>query len=200
MTSSIEALNQTLFLLLNAAAGTPAYWLSLGAFLANDLILLLPLLLIMLWARGERQTKDTALLAVFVALTGLLISYVIGQLWYYPRPFVAGIGHTWIPHAPNYSFPSDHFTLIACVAVTLLLRGLKVIGVLTLAGGLCVAWARIYMGVHYPLDMLGAALNALFSYALCSQLWRSIGAPITSVFEAIHQKLFAGFIRRGIMR
>ncbi|MEX8493621.1 phosphatase PAP2 family protein [Sphaerotilus sp.] len=59
-------------------------------------------------------------------------------------------------HAPDASFPSDHGTVFSAVSLCLLLAGEWVWGLAVLMVGMGVAWARVYLGVHFPLDMLGA--------------------------------------------
>lgn len=54
-------------------------------------------------------------------------------------------------------FPSDHLTVQWVVASMLLLdRRTRAWGLGIALLGLPMAWARIYLGVHYPGDMLGA--------------------------------------------
>lgn len=78
-----------------------------------------------------------------------------------------GIGQTLIEHVQDSSFPSDHLTLIWSVAFSLLLnKQHRVIGGLLFLIGIPVAWARIYLGVHFPLDMIGAAIVGLVSAGL----------------------------------
>jgi membrane-associated phospholipid phosphatase len=47
----------------------------------------------------------------------LAINQAIGLVWQHPRPFMAGIGHAWISHATDSSFPSDHTTVSFGVAL-----------------------------------------------------------------------------------
>jgi undecaprenyl-diphosphatase len=37
------------------------------------------------------------------------------------------------------------------------------------------AWARIFLGLHYPLDMLGGYAVAAFGFVVISALWWQIG-------------------------
>ncbi|WP_108470218.1 phosphatase PAP2 family protein [Rhodanobacter thiooxydans] len=101
--------------------------------------------------------RSIALKAVAVAAAALLLNLVIGAVWDRARPFVAGVGQAWIFHAATGSFPSDHLTVQWVVAGILLLnQRSRVWGIGIALLGLPMAWARIYLGVHYPGDMLGA--------------------------------------------
>lgn len=103
--------------------------------------------------------RSIALKAVAVAAATLLANLVIGTVWDRARPFVAGVGQAWVSHAATGSFPSDHLTVQWVVAGMLLLdRRSRVWGIWIALLGLPMAWARIYLGVHYPGDMLGALM------------------------------------------
>jgi membrane-associated phospholipid phosphatase len=71
-----------------------------------------------------------------VAMLGVGMNQVIGLAWQHPRPFMIGIGHTWIPHAADSSFPSDHMTVLAGVGLPLLLEGALWFGLTTMIVGL----------------------------------------------------------------
>jgi undecaprenyl-diphosphatase len=104
--------------------------------------------------RWPRRTVVDATLAVAGAL---VLNLGLALLWPRARPFVAGVGQAWMAHAATGSFPSDHLTVQWTVAGILLLqRSTYRWGVAVALLGLPMAWARIYLGVHYPGDMLGA--------------------------------------------
>lgn len=113
--------------------------------------------LVWMFARRDRWMRMTALMAGMTAIFALAMNGLIGLLWDRARPFVAGVGQAWMPHAATGSFPSDHLTVQWVVAAVLLLdRRSRVWGIALAALGWSMAWARIYLGVHYPGDMLGA--------------------------------------------
>ena len=66
-----------------------------------------------------------------------------------------------IAHEPTSSFPSLHATFLFSLAFALLLQnGSRGIALFVMLLGFATAWARIFVGVHYPLDMAGAFLTA----------------------------------------
>ena len=131
-------------------------------------------------------------------LAGLLINQFIALLWPHPRPFMLGLGHNLIAHAVNSSFPSDHLTGLWAFSFSLLMhRSQRMTAVALALLGLPMAWARIYLGVHFPLDMLGAALVAGFSAWLAFRGARLYLAPLYSLAMAIHRALFGALIKRG---
>lgn len=85
------------------------------------------------------------------------------------------------------------------MALSLLLDGVPVLAALSLLAGVAVAWARIFLGVHFPFDMLGALLVAALSAALVTPLWR-LGAGLTDLAERLYRAIFARPIAAGLLR
>ena len=101
---------------------------------------------------------------VIKTLTGigvaLFISYLCGALWPHPRPFTIGLGHAFFAHKATSSFPSNHTIIIATLAFTLLFdRRWAGWGWATLALAAVVGLSRVYLGVHFPLDIAGGLLR-----------------------------------------
>lgn len=198
--NNLEAFNQALFLTINGTTSTPVWPIDVAVLIGNDLIYLIPLLLTGMWLSGNEKQRSAAVRACLVALLALGINQLIGLIWPHPRPFMIGLGHTFLPHAPDSSFPSDHATVFAGVALTLLFGGLRWPGGLTLLTGAAVAWARVFLGVHFPLDMIGAVAVACAAYALIAPLWRLGGTPVTHAAIMLYRKLFARPISLGWLR
>ena len=194
----LEHFNTALFLLLNAPAHPATLWVDLAMFSADYLIFSIPLLLVAGWLTSTETTRRHLLEAFIAGMVGLALNQLIGLFWQHPRPFMIGLGHTLIPHAADSSFPSDHMTLMCSVGLSLLLPAVTRpwgFGLLLLA--LPVAWARIYLGVHFPLDMLGAVGVAAVSALLCrSVLCRLIDALHPQV-SRLYRLLLAPVIRAG---
>ncbi len=133
-----------------------------------ELFIILPVLamFIYLWRRSE---KITAVLVVLAAITFPLISLVVKNQFGRPRqeifpPLV--VEHT-------YSFPSGHtLTAVAVygfIAVLLWQRGHRVLAVLSGFWVFMIALSRVYLGAHYPSDVLaslalGTILLIIFLY------------------------------------
>ncbi len=163
----MNSANQQLFLIFNAAAGASPWLVVAARVIASDAISLVPILLACLWIWGPiHRRAELAATAVATALA-LAANQVIGALWYEPRPFMVGLGHTLLSHAPENSFPSDHTTFLLAVGFGLLTtRAAPAFGKLVVLLGLLVGWARIYLGLHFPVDMLASAIiAAVFSIA-----------------------------------
>jgi undecaprenyl-diphosphatase len=78
------------------------------------------------------------------------------------RPYVT-LHHTLllVSRSTDYSFPSDHSTMAGAVAAGLLLVAWR-LGLLALLAALLIAFARVYVGAHYPGDVIaGLAVGAV---------------------------------------
>lgn len=197
----MQALNHALFLWLNAPEHPPTWTTVLAVFLGEHLIWALPLLLTAGWMRGGERTRKAMLAAAVAALLGLLLNQLIGLAWEPPRPFVIGLGRTLISHAADSSFPSDHLTLWWGAAFGLLLQpGQRGLGAALVLLGLPIAWARIYLGVHYPLDMLGALAMAMCCAWLARRGLGGYMEPLYRWASRLHRALFGALITRGWLR
>lgn len=161
-----------LYALINAPADPARWTLALALAVAQLLIWLVPLALSLAWLRGGAASRRELLQMLLVALLALGVGQLVTLLWPQPRPFALHLGHQFLAHADDPGFPSDHVTVFWSLAVAALgtrrhLRWAPVLLVL----GLLVGWSRVYLGVHFPLDVLGAAPVALVG-ALVERLLR----------------------------
>lgn len=160
--NAADNINNQLFLVLNAPAQASPLMLEIGKGCASYLIVLFPLLLVGYWFSFNPRNQHQVLLATTTSLLALTVNVIIGLLWQHPRPFMVPIGHTFLSHVADSSFPSDHMTLACAISFSLILGQKMRVGVGLLIIGLAIAWGRIYMGVHFPADMVGSMLVALF--------------------------------------
>jgi len=105
------------------------------------------------WARSQRdRARHLAASAGLAFLGGLALNQLIVQR---PRPYTEGLSHLLIAPSADPSFPSDHATAVTAIAATFLLqRRLRAGGTFALVA-LLVMISRVYVGTHYPSDILG---------------------------------------------
>jgi undecaprenyl-diphosphatase len=109
----------------------------------------------------------TFLLTVAAVALADLITLALKRLVDRPRPFIRYADPKVlvpIPHDP--SFPSGH-SATSFAAATMLAFAFPGFAPVLLVLAAAVAYSRVYVGVHYPLDVIaGAALGALVAIAL----------------------------------
>ncbi len=105
---------------------------------------------------GKGKGRKTAFLGVTALMVGWFLSdTVLKNLFARPRPFVHFADARLLVSGPKqYSFPSGHSTTAFAPAVAVF-RKYKRLGWIALLLATLIAFSRIYVGVHYPLDVVG---------------------------------------------
>jgi len=112
-----------------------------------------------------------ALVAAF--FTRFVVAEIIRSIWFRPRPFVIQSFIPLINQSPKEaSFPSGHATFFFALA-TIVYYYNKKAGIIFFIASFLIAIARIFVGVHWPSDVLaGAVLGILMGWIL-NKLFRN---------------------------
>lgn len=141
------------------------------------------------FARANKNTYDenSAVLLGTSEVTSLGMVLLMKNIFRRERPFTTLENvHYQKDNSPTdkYSFPSSHTATAFSMATTLTLRytdkPFLIAGMFTYA--VIVGYGRIYLGVHYPSDVLGGALIGAGSSALIYSLRKEILKAKSSVF------------------
>ena len=197
---TLSELNLSLFSWINASPEASNTSIHFAIFIANDLLYCIILLFAWFWLRGNYDTKKQILKAFIFTSIAILISQCISHVYYHPRPFVMEVGRTLIYHAPNGSFPSDHMLIFSTIAFSYLFSAQRKLGGFLLIMAWLVAWSRVYLGVHFPLDMLGAFLLAFALNFFGLTLWNLYKDKIMQWVLTIHFYLFKPLIQKGYIK
>ena len=197
---TLSELNLSLFSWINASPEASNTSIHFAIFIANDLLYCMILLFAWFWLRGNYDTKKQILKAFIFTSIAILISQCISHVYYHPRPFVMEVGRTLIYHAPNGSFPSDHMLIFSTIAFSYLFSAQRKLGIFLLVMAWLVAWSRVYLGVHFPLDMLGAFLLAFALNFFGLKLWNLYKDKIMQWALTIHFYLFKPLIQKGYIK
>lgn len=194
-------MNYLLFAWLNATPESSKWLLEVATFLACDAIALVPLLLIGLWLWGPQSQlisqREVVGKTTIALLFSMLVATAIRNLLPQQRPFVAGIGYLFLAHAPDSSFPSNHGTVIFTCALALLFWYQIWLGGLIMIVAIGIAWSRVYLGVHWPLDMADGFLLGLVSCLFTQWVWHLFGGFIAAKLTRLYRFLFTFAIRKG---
>jgi undecaprenyl-diphosphatase len=127
---------------------------------AGSFALLAPLsIAFLLLRRWKRPSDDIALLVIAAgsALLPIVTKLIVAR----PRPSLEHLSHL-----TSLSFPSEHTTQAAAVYLTIaimLSKGLnrgwrEAVIVVAILIAIAVAWSRVYLGVHWPTDVIAGLL------------------------------------------
>ena len=122
-------------------------------------IVLFAVLLIVAYLDGRRHDDLRAVAgrvwAGGAALVALGIGQLIGGAIDRARPYEAMTGvHLLVDKTTDFSFASDHATIAGAVAAGLWLVN-RPLGTMATIAAVAMAFARVYVGAHYPGDVLG---------------------------------------------
>jgi undecaprenyl-diphosphatase len=170
-------LNRFLFRLVNDVWTSPALdpcMLFLGSI--NDYAVVWLVLLGALAALGGKTGRWAALAGLAALVLGFVSSEVLKSLVMQPRPFVSLPDVRLLISPPSsYSFPSVNATYAFATASGASLTARRLLGRLPiwvwgfLALAIAVSYSRVYVGVHYPSDVLsGAIIGILIGWLVAS--------------------------------
>ncbi|MCH7313758.1 undecaprenyl-diphosphatase [Acinetobacter sp. ANC 3882] len=157
---SIETIDILLFHWINSAATQNPILDKIALFASHNLIAVLFVFLICSLFFKNKKYRGQFVKTLMTVLVSLLVTQLIHAVYYHPRPFDLGIGHILTGHGSSSSFPSQHTLTVATIAFSYLLSGYRKIGSAALLLGFIVGWSRVYIGVHFPFDVIGSFMIA----------------------------------------
>jgi membrane-associated phospholipid phosphatase len=167
----VSELDARLFRVVNRLSVRTPWAHGLLTAYAKDGIVLFAVLLVVAWLAARREADVRAgarVISTGVAtLLALGAAQLIGNAVDRARPYDA------MPHVlllvartGDFSFPSDHATAVGAVAAGLLLTRRR-LGTVAAVLALVMAFARVYVGTHYPGDVVaGLALGGATAAAV----------------------------------
>ncbi|HET7336422.1 MAG TPA: phosphatase PAP2 family protein [Candidatus Nitrosotalea sp.] len=116
----------------------------------------------LLFVFGKKDGRKAAVLLTVAFLILIPLGTILKSEIDRPRPVPLSSNNVLLPNETDPSFPSGHAVIVSAGAIILLLRfnrGKQVIASIILAiEAALVAYSRVYVGVHYPLDVFAGIL------------------------------------------
>jgi membrane-associated phospholipid phosphatase len=163
-------MDSSIFRWINRLAGRTGWAHGFFTVYANYGIVLFAILLLAAYleARNHADLRAVAgsVWAAGAALIALGAGQLIGGAIDRARPYEAMSGvHLLIDRTTDFSLPSDHATAVGAVAVGLLLTNRRW-GIVAAVLAVVMSFTRVYVGAHYPSDVLaGLALGGFVAAA-----------------------------------
>lgn len=198
---NMHNLNIELFNAINAGPNLSGFPLYSAIFIAKYLTYLVPLAMLAAWFWGKPRYRNILLFAILTACVAIVINKIIGFVWYQPRPFVLGLGHQYLAHDPSPSFPSDHTTFLWAIGASLLFFAeTRLAAFAMLLVALLVGWSRVFVGIHFPADIIGGIFTATFAVLILDALRPWINNYLFPKLEALYRKIFAIAISKKLVK
>jgi undecaprenyl-diphosphatase len=162
----------SVFLWINGLAGKVAAIDEFFKGIANDYFAIIIACLVLVWLwfatrdsvqrEKNQRTVLTAMISVGIASALMLLS---NHYYFRTRPFdtlPASSVNLLFYRPTDSSFPSNYAAVLFAIAIAVFIKNKKY-GSWLLALAVLAGFGRIYIGVHYPLDILGGAAVALLA-------------------------------------
>jgi undecaprenyl-diphosphatase len=177
---------------INGLAKDAPHWFDRVMEYVGEYGILLGMVLLILgcwWSVRRRGGEDAAssvaalVWAPLAAALAVLVNVPIRGFVERPRPFRTHEGlEVLVSGKTDYSFVSDHATITMAMAVGLFVANRK-FGLFGIALALLEGFCRVYMGVHYPTDVIGGFALGTAVALLLSPLAMALLTPVTKAVE-----------------
>ncbi len=143
--------------------------------------------------RRDDRAMALALLAPVSVVVAYLVAEVVKVIVAEPRP-CRGVPAAYIlekcPVASDYSFPSGHTTTAAATVAALFLLNRR-LGWVAAVFAVVLAFSRVYVGGHYPHDVVASAILAVPVATAVSLL---LARPVTALVARMRSSALAPLV------
>lgn len=186
-------MNMELFRLINNLANKNSVLDGVMIFFSKDVPYIFMAIIAIVFILGiTRKNSDYRKIAVntfVITVINLILSFIIGGIYYVDRPFVDNKVNLLFTHVKDASFPSDHATGTMSIALGLRKYN-KVLSLILTILSVVVGFSRVYVGQHYPMDIIGAYIIVFATSHIYNLKLRS---KVESLYEIGEKKLVARF-------
>lgn len=159
------SLDFKIFYFFNDMVGQSHFFDAMAVFFSSyfQYFLVAAFLLFLFFSKRSKKEKIIIFLVVsfsVILARGILVE-IIRFFYHHPRPFIAHSVNQLIS-ASGYSFPSGHAAFFFAFASAVYFHNKK-LGFWFLGASIFISVARVIVGVHYPLDILGGAIIGLLA-------------------------------------
>lgn len=181
----LNPFDTTVYHLINGLAGHSALLDAIMIFFAKDALEIYAVLFVVGWfalPKKDIKNRHALVVAGFAGVLALIINVIISHIWFRPRPFTVfpkGTFTQLIPHSSDASFPSDHASGSFGFAAGSWGKQQRWISYTFTTIAIIVMIARVFVGVHYPTDVLGGMVVGIIAGKVMWKFSRLL-FPLTS--------------------
>jgi undecaprenyl-diphosphatase len=182
-------MNMELFRLINNLANKNTVLDKIMIFFSKDVPYIFMAVIAIVFILGITKKncgyRKVAFNTFVITVINLILSFIIGGIYYVDRPFVHNKVNLLLPHATDASFPSDHATGTMSIALGLTKYNKLLSRILTVIS-IIVGFSRVYVGHHYPMDVMGAYIIVFGTSYLYNLKLRS---KVENLYEVVEKKI-----------
>ncbi|MBQ6633633.1 MAG: phosphatase PAP2 family protein [Ruminococcus sp.] len=125
---------------------------------------------LMIW----KKYRPVGVVCLISLVTSFLVNtIVIKHLFERARPYETIGGLTsLVGKQSEYSFPSGHATAAFAVSVIIFMLMPKKFGIPALILAVAISFSRLYVGVHYPTDIIYGCVSATIFSVICALVYK----------------------------
>jgi undecaprenyl-diphosphatase len=137
---------------------------------------------------GDRRWKLATGSGFAAAALAFAVNFAIHSLWDRPRPYEThSISHPW-SSSTDASFPSDHTSVSFAIAFAVIAFDAAG-GVVLLVAALLIAIGRLFIGAHYPSDVLTGVVVGLAAAFVVLRIARPLVDAVVRLVERVSDPL-----------
>ncbi len=148
---------------INGLASSYAELNKIAIFFADSLLyIVLAIIFIILFIKSTRLIGVAVAVSVFISR--IIFTEPLKQIFHQARPYIVldNINKLVNEHSDFSSFPSGHAAIFFAIATAIFLLNRK-LGIFSYIIAALVAISRVYVGVHWPIDVIVGAVIGIVS-------------------------------------
>ena len=182
-------MNMELFRLINNLANKNTVLDNIMIFFSKYVPLIFMAAIVIVFILGIKQKKceyrEIAFSTVVITVTNLIINLIIRSIFHVDRPFVNNKVNLLVPHDTASSFPSNHATGTMSIALGLGKYN-KSLSIILNILSIIVGFSRVYVGDHYPMDVIGSYV-IVFAISYIYNL--KLRSKVENLYKIVEKKL-----------
>ena len=182
-------MNMELFRLINNLANKNAVldgiMISFSKYVPYIFMAVIAIVFVLGITKKNSDYRKAAVNTFVITVINLVLSFIIGGIYYVDRPFVNNKVNLLFTHTKDASFPSDHATGTMSIAFGLGKFNKSVSIILTILS-VIVGFSRVYVGHHYPMDVIGAYVLVFTTSYIYNLKLRS---KVENLYETVENKM-----------
>ena len=150
------------------------YWLDfVGFFIVKYLEYILAVVLFLFLVINFKKYWRMILEAIIVAtFTRFVLVEIIRWLWFRPRPSITNNVNLLVNYnVKEASFPSGHASFYFALSTIIYFYNKK-IGIIFYITSLCIVLVRVFVGIHWPSDILAGAIIGILVGLVLNKIFK----------------------------